>query len=182
MIHRMSQWLVCLVTGIALVATTACVTEPQEVESSAPPPETTVYFYPAQGHPAEQQDRDKYECNGWAVKQSGFDPSLPATPPHLRTVMVAGGPPPGAGIAAGAAIGAVLGAVIGSPQDTGAGALVGAIAGASVGGIAEASAEQQRQNVTARASSVRAAALERQASNYRRAMTACLEGRGYVVR
>jgi len=181
--YRMFQRSACLLTGIALLVSAGCVTEPpQEVGPSPPPPETTVYFYPTRGQSLDQQDRDKYECNAWAVKQTGFDPSLPSTPPHLRTRLVAGEAPPGAGIAAGAAFGAVLGAVIGSPRDTGAGAVAGAIAGAAVGGVAEAASQQERQQVAASESNAHAAALERQASNYRRAMAACLEGRGYNVR
>lgn len=180
--YRMSQRSSCLLPAIALVVSAGCVTEPPQEERPPPPPETAVYFYPTRGQSVEQQDRDKYECNSWAVKQSGFDPSLPSNPPHLRTMLVAGEPPPGAGIAAGAAIGAVLGAVIGSPHDTGAGAVAGAIAGAAVGGVAEATSQQERQQVAASESNVHAAALERQASNFRRAMAACLEGRGYNVR
>jgi hypothetical protein len=182
--YRLFQRSACLLTGIALIVSAGCVTEPpQEVEPPRAAPETTVYFYPSQGQSPEQQDRDKYECNSWAVKQSGFDPSLPGTPPHLRTAVVAGEPPPGARIAAGAAIGAVLGAVIGSPRDMGAGAVAGAIAGAAVGGVAEAASQKDSQQVAANESNARAAAaLERQASNFRRAMAACLEGRGYSVR
>jgi hypothetical protein len=36
------------------------------------PPDTSIYFYPVQGHAAaspEQQDRDEYECNTWANPQ-----------------------------------------------------------------------------------------------------------------
>jgi len=172
-----------LLAGIVLVVSAGCVTEPpQEVGLPTPPLETTVYFYPTQGQSVEQQGRDKYECNSWAVKQSGFDPSLPSSPPHLRTRLVAGEAPPGAGIAAGAVIGAVLGAVIGSPDDSGAGAVAGAIAGAAVGGVAEATSQQERQEFAVSDSNGHAAALERQASNFRRAMAACLEGRGYNVR
>ena len=181
--YRLFQRSAYLLTGIALAVSAGCVTEPpDEVETPPPPLETTVYFYPTRGQSLEQQNRDKYECNSWAVKQSSFDPSLPSTPPHLRTTVVAGEPPPGAGIAAGAAIGAVLGAVIGSPRDAGAGAVTGAIAGAAVGGVAETASQQERQQVAASESNARAAALERQASNFRRAMAACLEGRGYNVR
>ena len=34
-----------------------------------------IYIYPAKGQSHEQQDRDRYECHSWAVKQTGFDPS-----------------------------------------------------------------------------------------------------------
>ncbi len=181
--HRTFQRCSWLLQGLVLATAAACVSEPVPEPAPPPGPETTVYFYPSQGQSPEQQDRDKYECNAWAVKQSGFDPSLPTTPPHLRTVMVSGGPPPGAGIATGAVLGAVLGAVIASPHDSGAGAIVGGITGAAVGGAAEASSEEARQRAAASsAADARAAQLERQASSFRRAMSACLEGRGYNVR
>ena len=153
-----------------------CVSQPA---SRVPvgPPDTTVYFHPTRNLPSEQQDRDKYECHVWAVQQSGFDPTSPSAPPHLRTVVVAA-PPPGTGVAVGAATGAVVGAAVSRPWEAGSGALVGAINGAVIGGVAESAATEQ---AAANANNARAAALEHQASNYRRAMTACLEGRGYSV-
>ena len=36
-----------------------------------------IYVYPAKGQSQAQQDRDRYECHSWAVKQTGFDPSRP---------------------------------------------------------------------------------------------------------
>ncbi|HTY93254.1 MAG TPA: glycine zipper 2TM domain-containing protein [Steroidobacteraceae bacterium] len=151
-------------------------------EAVAPPPDTRVYFYPTQGQSAQQQDRDRYECSNWAVQQSGFDPSSPPVPPHLRVVTVAG-PPPGAGVAAGAMTGAVVGAAVSRPWESGQGALVGALAGAVLGGIAESAAAGQRSEVVgAQADGAQRAQIEQSARNYRRAMGACLEARGYSVR
>ena len=165
---------------VAAGAIAGCVSQPVS-QVPVGPPDTTVYFYPTRNQPSEQQDRDKYECYVWAVQQSGFDPSSPSAPPHLHTVVVAG-PPPGAGVAVGAATGAVVGAAVSRPWEAGSGALVGAIAGAVIGGVAESAArEQTSEQAVANANNARAAALEQQASNYRRAMTACLEGRGYSV-
>ena len=174
--------------GIVVWAAYAgCVSEPATPDVSVQPPpplpDTNVYFYPAQGQSAEQQDRDKYECNGWAVRQSGFDPSSPNVPPHLRVLVSAGGPPPGAGVAAGAVTGAVLGAALSRPWEAGPGALIGALAGAGIGGLAETTSRTHAQSVAgADARDAEAALLEQKARNYRRAMSACLEGRGYSVR
>jgi hypothetical protein len=166
---------------LVMGAFAGCVSEPVS-QVPVGPPDTTVYFYPTRNQPSAQQDRDKYECHLWAMQQSGFDPSAPSVPPHLRTLVVAG-PPPGAGVAAGAVTGAVVGVAVSRPWEAGSGALIGAIAGAAIGGAAESAAtEQAREQAAANANNVRAAALERQASNYRRAMAACLEGRGYSVR
>ncbi len=120
------------------------------------------------------------------MQKTGFDPSLPNVPPHQRVRVVASGPPPGAGVATGAVTGALVGAAVSNPWHAGPGALIGAIAGAAIGGAADAQRAEQQDRFEAQAdanvSGARAAAFERQATDYRRAMSACLEGRGYSVR
>lgn len=37
------------------------------------------YVYPKNGQSPEQQSQDRYECHRWAVGQTGFDPSQPAS-------------------------------------------------------------------------------------------------------
>jgi hypothetical protein len=176
---------------LALFSIAACATEPPPVavrEEAPPPPDTDVYFYPSQGRTitAEQQDRDQYECHTWAVQKTGFDPSLPSVPPHQRVRVVAGGPPPGADVAAGAVTGAVVGAAVSNPWHAGKGAVLGALAGAAIGGIADAERNAEANRIedaaNARAHDAQAAVFERRATDYRRAMMACLEGRGYSVR
>jgi hypothetical protein len=173
----------------AACALPGCATEPLEPISvvQPPPPDTNVYFYPTRGDvSAQQQDRDKYECNSWAVQQTGFDPSSPSVPPHQRVRVIAGGPPPGAEVGAGAVTGAVVGAAVSSPWRSGQGALLGALAGAAIGGIAEAerNSETNRLQTETNASSnaAQAAAVEQQAAKFRRALTACLDARGYSVK
>ena len=66
------------------------------------------YVYPAKGQSPDQQKKDEGECHGWAVKQSGFDPSAPppaAAAPAKPTT--ATGTTPGAGVR-GAAGGAII--------------------------------------------------------------------------
>jgi hypothetical protein len=178
----MKRNLAWLMGAAAFVSCGGCVSEPALPAGAAqpPPPAPSVYFYPTRGQSSEQQDRDRYECHTWAVQQSGFDPSSPNAPPHLRMQMPASGPPPGTGVAAGAVTGAVVGAAVSRPWEAGQGALLGAVAGAVIGGAAEAAAAQQSR--AAAANDARASLLEQQARNYRRAMSACLEGRGYDVR
>lgn len=178
---------------ILILSTTAlggCATE--TVSYSAPPqavvPDTNVYFYPAPGHAQSpgQQDRDKYECNEWAVRQTGFDPSLPQVPPHQRMQIVAGGPPPGAAVGAGALTGAVVGASVSRPWDAGRGTLIGALAGAAIGGIVESEQQHAVEQAEAQANDRYAltenAAIEQKASQFRCAIGACLEARGYTVK
>lgn len=156
----------------------------RQVPPPPSPPNTDVYAYPVQGQTADQTDRDRYDCHEWAVKQSNFDPSAPGTAPHDQ-VRVASGPPPGTNTAIGAVAGAILGAVIAGPRDSGFGAVAGGITGAAIGSTGDAAnAQVQRDQIqSARAQDARQAAImDQKASNYRRAISACLEGRGYSVK
>lgn len=49
--------------------------------TQSPPIGSNMFIYPNKGQTQAQQDRDRFECHDWAVKQTGFDPSLgvPAT-------------------------------------------------------------------------------------------------------
>jgi hypothetical protein len=172
----------------AFILLAGCVEAPPPRPISPPPPppgpDTRVYAYPLQGQTPEQTDRDRFDCHEWAVKQTQFDPSAPGTPPHDR-VVVASGPPPGTNTAIGAVAGAILGAVIAGPGDSGFGAVAGGITGAAIGSAGDAAnAQSQRDQVQAiRARDARqAAAVDQKASNYKRALSACLEGRGYSVK
>lgn len=147
---------------------------------AGPPPNTTVYAYPQNGQSADQQSRDRYECSLWAVKQSGFDPSAPNVPPEYR--VVASGPPPGTGTAIGAIAGAVIGAAISPRWDRGAGAVFGGLTGAMIGTASDASRAQQTQMEMNAQDRQQAAAMAQKASDYRRALSACLSGRGYSVK
>lgn len=145
---------------------------------------TEIYFYPSHGQSPAQQDRDRYECYLWAVQQSGFDPSAPQLAPHQR-VVVEPLPAEGHDTVVGTLTGALLGAAIGSPHHSGQGAAIGAVAGALIGASSDATRQEQTAAVQKRYdrdAAARSAAIERNADNYRRAMKACLEGRGYTVR
>jgi hypothetical protein len=144
-----------------------------------PPINTTVYAYPLHGQSPEQLDRDRYECYVWAKNQTGFDPSAPNLPAQAR-VQVVGGPPPGASTAAGAVTGAVIGAAVSNPWDRGFGALAGALIGGAVGASADA-AQQARVQQAAAMNGAQYAEIQHEAADYRRALSACLEGRGYSV-
>jgi hypothetical protein len=181
-----SAILLIVISGLLLAACSATPTREAVAERTQPasPPPTIVYFYPTRGQNADQQERDRYECYLWAVKQSGFDPSQPNLAPHQR-IEVVPQTPPGQDTAVGAVTGAVIGAVVASPGRSAEGAVVGAV----VGTIAGAASESARAEEVARAQqrvdqreAQRRAQLEQQAANYRRALTACLEGRGYTVR
>lgn len=179
-------------TGIAALVTLAlglggCVESPPPRPAPppppayvGPPPNTTVYAYPEQGQSPDQQNRDRYECSMWAVHQTGFDPSAPNVPPQDR--VVASGPPRGTGTAIGAIAGAVLGAAISPEWDRGAGAVFGGLTGAMIGSASDASHAQQDAMEMNEQEREQAAAMAHKASDYRRALSACLSGRGYSVK
>jgi hypothetical protein len=145
---------------------------------------TEVYYFPMQEQSIEQQDRDRFECYLWAKEETGFDPSHPHLIPHQRTYVVPD-PEPGTDTVAGAFTGAMLGAIIGAPHSSGEGAVIGAIAGGALGAASDSARQERAVEIEKRINQGPAssyAALERQANQYRRAMKACLEGRGYKVR
>lgn len=157
---------------------------PEDGPTAEDVPDVRLYAYPMNGQTPAQLDRDRYDCYRWAMKQTGFDPSAAEVPPHRRVRVVAG-PPPGGKVLAGAVTGAVLGAAVSHPHDAGDGALIGAVAGTVVGAVAASSDEAERRRLDEaerRREQDRAAAIEHKAESYRRALGACLEGRGYRVR
>jgi len=179
--------LLSLAGGLVLLA--GCVTEPPRVRErpapmvSAPVVDTRVYVAPAAGQSAAQLDRDRYECHVWAVRQTGFEPSVPQAAPR-SDVRVVPSAPPGSGTLAGAATGAIIGSAVSRPREAGAGALIGAVAGALIGNSADqaradqADALQQRIDADGDRQSRQ---LDQRAADYRRALSACLEGRHYTV-
>ena len=147
-----------------------------------------LFIYPNQGQSEEQQGKDRYECHSWAVQQTGFDPS---NPPQAQAGSVPAPQPEATegglvrGGARGAALGAVGGAIAG---DAGKGAAIGAATGALFGGMrrndqrrrqAQEQENYQRQVQQQQAQQQQSNAAAR--DGYNRAMTACLEGRGYSV-
>jgi hypothetical protein len=168
------------ILGLAVVLAGCVEAPPRRVVVPAPSvAQNRIIVYPARGQSAQQLDRDRYDCHLWAVKQSGFDPSQPGVPPGQR-VVVEPGTPPGANTAVGAIAGAILGAAIAGPRNAGAGLILGGATGAVIGASSDANAQAQ-----ARAEQRQADRNYQQsevgASDYRRAISACLHARGYTT-
>ncbi|MDI6741448.1 MAG: hypothetical protein QMD11_01820 [Smithella sp.] len=145
---------------------------------------TQIYFYPNKNQSTERQSRDHFECYNWAADQTGFDPSASSIVPVQR-VRVVPMPPPGHDTVAMSIAGAVLGALIAGPRHAGGGALIGAASGAMAGAISDATrADSARQIEEAyqNHNQGRDFRRQKQALQFRRAMSACMEGRGYTVR
>lgn len=134
-----------------------------------------LFVYPAKGQSQQQQKKDEYECYVWAIDQSGIDPlNTPKTvaPPPQS------GPTGGAvvGAAKGAAAGAAIGAIAG---DAGKGAAIGAAAGAMRGRRQGKQAQEQaNQQAQAQASATDAQMKE----TFKKALSVCLEGKGYTIK
>ena len=144
-----------------------------------------IFVYAAHGQTDKQLDRDRYECHKWSVTQSGYDPSAQAQPAAYQPAPVVRLPPRGIDTVAGVISGAFTGAVLAGPYDTSEGAMIGAIAGGIMGAITESARRKEAGQINAHQgaqSQAERARLETAVSNYRRAISACLEGRGYTVK
>ncbi len=142
-----------------------------------------IYAYPAKGQSQAQQDRDRYECHSWAVKQTGFDPSRSQAAASDRPAASVTPVPPQGHVVKGAARGAALGAVGGAiTGNTGTGAAAGAAMGGLAGGMRRRDQRiQQSRQQQAATQSTASSQQSQQRNAYHRAMAACLTGRGYTV-
>jgi len=167
---------------VVVLSVLAGIVHAQENEAAKPASMTAslnkalgVFVFPAKDQKPEQQQNDEQACYSWAVEQSGVDPlNMDATKPDSVTT----GPDGSAvrGAARGAVAGVAIGAIAG---DAGKGAAIGAAAGA-MGGAAgrrqrQAQKEQQAQET---ASATDNAKIE----GFKKAYSACLEGKGYSVK
>ena len=117
------------------------------------------------------------------MDQTGFDPSVSSIPSEQR-VRVVPMPPPGHDTVIMSIAGAVLGALIAGPRHAAGGALIGAASGAVAGAASDISRQEsarQLEEAYANSNQARDVQYERKALDFRRAMSACLEGRGYSV-
>jgi len=154
-----------------------CVEQPVRTVAVPAPTPQRLFVYPAKGQSPDQLEKDRYDCHVWAVEQTGVDPSRADTPPYERVVVQ---PAPGAATVAGAVGGAIVGSILTGPRDSGAGMLIGGVTGAILGSSADANAQAQARQAQQQVSQQNAAQRER-ANSYRRAISACLEARGYTV-
>ena len=125
---------------------------------------------PQRGQSADQARRDRYECHNWAVEQTGEVPTT-APAPNQDAVDAAKRADRVARIATGAAIGATLGSIFGGGHNYGEDIVKGAAVG-SVVGVATGAAHDKKQQKQAG---------PEPGTDYLRALSACLEGRGYTV-
>jgi len=134
-----------------------------------------LYAFPAKGQTKEVQDADEMACYNWAKEQSGIDP---INPPEVKAAPVDTSPD-GTAIktaARGAAAGAAIGAIAG---DAGKGAAIGAAAGGMGGIRAKRMGDAQQQQQNAQAADAQEKAMM---DSFKKAFSACMEGKGYTVK
>lgn len=160
------------------------ITQPKPVPDENITAITQIYFYPNNNQSSEQQSRDHYACYNWAIDQTGFDPGASAIDPQQR-VRVVPMPPPGQDTITMSIAGAVLGALIGGPRHAVEGALIGSTYGALAGATSDLSRQEyarQMEEAYQNRNQARDLHKEKKALQFRRAMSACMEGRGYTVK
>ena len=134
---------------------------------------TALRVDPQRGQSADQLRRDRYECHNWAVEQTG---QTPVAPSEERVEPSDAKRNKRAERADRALIGAAIGSVVGSiassgrRHDYGDSVLAGAAVGAGVGAATAGKSRDKDKTESAP-----------QPSEYLRALSACLEGRGYTV-
>ena len=134
-----------------------------------------LHAFPAKDQTPQQQQSDEFACYSWAKQDSGFDPIAAGSNAAASGYSA---PPVGLGIggaAVGAAGGVALGAIAG---DAGKGAAIGATAGGIRGRMVQRRAQAQAQQQAQAKSQTQKAGLE----NFKRAFSACMEGKGYSVK
>jgi hypothetical protein len=122
------------------------------------------------GQSQEQARRDRYECHNWSVEQTGGQapPAASLAPPPVDAKADLKHERIGRAIV-GATIGGVVGSLFGDWHNQNENVLAGAAVGAGIGAA------------TAGGGRKVAPPAPEGPSDYLRALTACLEGRGYSV-
>ena len=134
-----------------------------------------LYVYPQKSQEAALQAKDEGECFDSAKQNTGFDPAAP----QAAAAQESAKGPKGGGVkggAKGAAGGAAIGAIAG---DAGTGAAVGAVAGGVAGRRRQ---KKEKKEAEKEAQQSAQSQQNEQLDGFRRAMSACLDARGYSVK
>ena len=141
-----------------------------------------LYVFPSAGQTKGVQLSEEQQCYDWAQQQTGIDPTKVTA--NTDSAAKASGDKAAAatqgaavgGAARGAAAGALIGAAAG---DAGTGAAIGAASGAVAGRRARRRAEAQAEQAGANQA---VAVANDKIVQFKKAMSVCLEGKGYTVK
>lgn len=161
-----SRYTRALITAAAAVASVGAAMAAEDLAA--------LRVEPQRGQSADQMRRDRYECHNWAVEQTG---QQPVAAPEDREEPSDAKRDKRAERAGRAVVGAAIGSIVGGIAGSGHGwrhendaVLTGAAVGAGVGAATAGKSRDKDKSGAAP-----------EPSEYLRALTACLEGRGYMV-
>jgi hypothetical protein len=131
-----------------------------------------LYVYPQKSQNATQQLTDEQRCYNSAKTQTGYDPNAAAPAPKEKNKTSSSD---GHDVAKGAAHGAIISGA------TGGDAAAGARRGAIIGGI-RSKREKKKDDEAKQKTEAKQTMQEKQKDDFKRAISACLDARGYSVR
>lgn len=148
-----------------------------------------IYVFPSKGQNATQQSEDEATCYNWAVTNSGTDPfnaqkqqeATAAQGQATQEQIAESGKGAGAkGAVGGAAVGALVGEI--ASDDAG----KGAAWGAGVGLVASRRHARREKSAASEQAAVQTqqqqAATQEQIENFKKAFSACMEGKNYIAK
>lgn len=148
-----------------------------------------VYAFPSAGQTATQQSKDESACYEWAVSNVGTDPFALQTQSAEQAQQAAAAQQQAAQAGKGTAVkgavgGAAAGALVGEigSGDAGRGAAYGAAAGLLGGALRGKSKEKQATEQAQAQAQQTQQATQAQLDNFKKAFSACLESKKYLVK
>lgn len=149
---------------------------PFQASASSMADSVGLFVYPPEDKTQAEREQDDYQCYSWAKDETSYDPINSTTPQKVEADNHAKA---GSGLR-GALRGAARGAVIGEVADDD--ASKGAEIGAAAGMVAARSASRQANQQAADAqNAANQQAYAQNQDNFKKAMSICLEARGYSV-
>lgn len=174
-INRQFTFFVLTVTAF----TAAQVPAQQSTSSQSLSASWGLFVYPSAEQKPEQQKQDEYECYEWGKQTTGIDPLAPQqSQPQQQPQQQGADGSAAKGALRGAAKGALIGEIV-DDDHTGDYAAYGAAAGAMRGRRAK---KRQTQATQQQAQAQAQTATEQSLGNFKKAFSACLEGRRYTVK
>jgi len=148
-----------------------------------------IYVFPSKGQTAQQQSEDEAACYQWAVTNSGSDPfkvqdqqaaDAQQAQQAQQQASQAGKGSGARGALGGAAAGALIGEIASDDAGKGAayGAAIGVIGGRRHARREQASAQEQAQSQAQQSQQ----ATQAQMDNFKKAFSACMEGKNYIAK
>ena len=148
-----------------------------------------VYVFPKNGQTPQVQSQDESACYDWAVTNVGSDPfhlqkqaqqQQQQTEQAKQQVAQAGAGAGVKGAVGGAAAGALIGEI--ASDDAGEGAAIGAAVGAVGARRKTRKAKEQATEQVEQQGQQAQQATQAQIDNFKKAFSACLEGKNYMVK